>query len=183
MINYIVGEVDEIYNKIVSIKTHFDVAFLVKVVDPEKFVLNKEYKLYIYTIFNQVNFVYYGFLSPIELRVFMTLLEVNGIGPKTALQILKNIDYTRLIYYVNEKRIYDLEKINGIGNKAEKIVAEMKGELSNIIIEEPCYRNVYDALISLGYKHGIASEVITKLPKDLSEGEALKEAINLIKNG
>jgi len=86
--------------------------------------------LYIHTHVREDALDLFGFLSREEKELFLTLLSVNGIGPKAALSILSNIEPARLIEAIIEGRKSDLTDLPGVGKKlAERLALELKDKL------------------------------------------------------
>jgi Holliday junction DNA helicase RuvA len=72
----------------------------------------------------------YGFLAREEKEIFLTLLTVNGIGPKGALGILSKVEIPTLVRAILENDQASLTEIPGIGKKtAERVVVELKDSL------------------------------------------------------
>ncbi|KGO25033.1 hypothetical protein Q757_08375 [Oenococcus alcoholitolerans] len=64
--------------------------------------------------------------------LFVKLLDVSGIGPKSALAILASGDQTGLVSAVEQGQSKYLTKFPGIGNKtAQQIVLDLKGKLAD----------------------------------------------------
>lgn len=84
-------------------------------------------ELFIHTNVREDAFDLFGFQTRSEKELFLTLLSVNGIGPKSALGILSSVESTQLVEaIVDEDKTY-LTKIPGIGKKtAERVVMELK---------------------------------------------------------
>ena len=83
----------------------------------------------------------YGFYSKEEKAMFINLISVSGVGPKTALQILSGIDLQRLAIAIVNSDSKTLSKVKGLGKKtAERIILKFK---------ENCHHPVL-ALVSLG---------------------------------
>lgn len=72
----------------------------------------------------------YGFLSREEKEIFLTLLTVNGIGPKGAIGILSKVEIPTLVRAILEGDQVALTEIPGIGKKtAERVVVELKDSM------------------------------------------------------
>lgn len=72
----------------------------------------------------------YGFLSREEKEIFLTLLTVNGIGPKGAIGILSKVEIPTLVRAILEGDQATLVEIPGIGKKtAERVVVELKDSM------------------------------------------------------
>ncbi len=133
----------------------------------------------------------YGFYSQSERLMFRNLIRISGVGPKLALTILSGMsaeDFTRCILEEDSKA---LTRLPGVGKKtAERLVIELKDRLEkedSIKITngaqpiEKAANPVNDAvsaLISLGYKAQLASQMIRNLDvDDKSTEEIIREAL------
>ncbi len=182
MISYFVGIIEEINKESVSLLTNSGICFKIFTNCNKTLKRNDKIKLYIFTYIKEGEISFYGFKEKDELECFNLLNEVNGIGPKTALQILKNIDSNRLFSLIVNKNYEELSLVNGIGNKAERIILELYPKVKKFPIKDIRYDNVFNALISLGYDLSKINKVISKIENGLSDSEALKEAIKRLKN-
>ena len=95
----------------------------------------------------------FGFLTEDERRTFEILININGIGPKMALNLLSILSPDSLSSAVNLGDIDAFTVVPGVGKKmASRIILELKGklDLSNDIYD---YQSdeLANALISLGY--------------------------------
>lgn len=90
----------------------------------------KEVEAFIHTHVREDALDLYGFASRVEKDLFLTLLTVNGIGPKGAMAILSNVPAAQLVDYVLRGDKDRLTKIPGIGKKtAERLVLELADPL------------------------------------------------------
>jgi holliday junction DNA helicase RuvA len=87
-------------------------------------------ELWIYSHVREDAFDLYGFQSREEKEIFLTLLTVNGIGPKGALGILSKVEIPVLVRAILEGNQESLTEIPGIGKKtAERVVIELRDSL------------------------------------------------------
>ena len=83
-------------------------------------------ELFVYTHVREDALDLYGFSTKAEKDLFLTLLSVNGIGPKSALGIISGADADALIHAIIEGDKVYLSKLPGIGKKtAERVVLEL----------------------------------------------------------
>jgi len=119
---------------------------------------------------------------------FELLLDVSGIGPKSALSTLSVAPVSTLRKAIASGDTTYLNKVSGIGRKtAEKIIIELKDKLkeyegdiatSQVMQEE---RDILEALRTLGYSQDEAREAIKKIPSNMTEmNNRLKEALKII---
>ena len=74
----------------------------------------------------------YGFLTMEELNMFELLISVSGVGAKSALSILANVEPSKFALAVITNDTSKLVKIPGVGAKtAARIVLELKDKLKN----------------------------------------------------
>ena len=72
----------------------------------------------------------YGFLSIEEKNMFLKIINVSGIGPKMALQILSGLSLSDLAVAIKNEDIKLLSTIKGLGKKtAERLALELKDKI------------------------------------------------------
>ncbi len=73
----------------------------------------------------------YGFLSETERQLFLHLLDVSGVGPRTALAALSSMDVNLISSAIVNNQPETLARIPGIGRKtAERIIFQLKDKLA-----------------------------------------------------
>jgi len=115
----------------------------------------------------------YGFLNKERRDLFIQLILVSGIGPRTAINLLSNVSVQNFKENIITEDIQSLSLIPGIGPKtAKRIVVEIKEKITfdssskraldtskiNFNIDD-----IYTALSSLGYKKFQIDKSIKKL--------------------
>jgi Holliday junction DNA helicase RuvA len=87
-------------------------------------------ELFVYTHVREDSLELYGFSSKFEKVLFLLLLNVNGIGPKSALSILSAAEPRSLVDAIIRGDQAFLTHLPGIGKKtAERVVLELKDVL------------------------------------------------------
>lgn len=130
----------------------------------------------------------YGFLEYPELDFFETLIQISGIGPRSALGVLSVAPLDTLKRAIASGETSYLTQVSGIGKKiAEKIVLELKDKLGKVGFgaEESIFlkeeEDVLRALRSLGYSYSEAREAIKQLsPNITGTQERVKEALKIL---
>ncbi len=90
----------------------------------------KAAEFFVYTHVREDALDLYGFRTRSEKDVFLTLLSVNGIGPKLALAILSGAEAGPLVRAILEGDKDFLTRIPGVGKKtAERVVLELADPL------------------------------------------------------
>jgi Holliday junction DNA helicase RuvA len=86
----------------------------------------KPIELFVHTHVREEALDLYGFASRFEKEIFLTLLSVNGIGPKGALGILSRVEPESLVQAIVDGDREALTQVPGIGKKtAERVVLEL----------------------------------------------------------
>ncbi len=141
---------------------------------PEILALNKEISIYTYQHVREDEISLFGFISSDEYDLFVKLIAVKGLGPKTALGILSGISTNELIKNIENNDTTALKRLPGIGAKtASQIILDLKGKLIDPQKDvEHIPEDINDAMMalrSLGYK---ANE-LQFLPKELMKQHGL----------
>ncbi|WP_242343035.1 Holliday junction branch migration protein RuvA [Anaeromyxobacter terrae] len=128
----------------------------------------------------------YGFATEDEEAVFRALIDVKGVGPRAAQNILSGIDARELAQAVAGGDVARLTKVPGVGKKtAERLVVELKEKLALLaraagpgrakpgagVLEQ-----LRQALVNLGYKPPQADAAADAL-RDEAEGKKLDELL------
>ncbi|MCI0531232.1 MAG: Holliday junction branch migration protein RuvA [candidate division Zixibacteria bacterium] len=103
----------------------------------------------------------FGFLTAAEKDLFELLLNVNGVGPKSALGILSSISVTEFRNSILSENVDALTRLSGVGKKtAQRLVVELKEKISKTdgmpfaVAESPGssseIEQAMQALVSLG---------------------------------
>jgi Holliday junction DNA helicase RuvA len=141
----------------------------------------------------------FGFLSARERTAFGLLLEVQGVGPKVALQVLAGLPVGELAAVIGRGDVARLCAVRGIGRKtAERLVMELKDKVAPLMGESPApaaapagpldaaAQRAAQALQSLGYRPGLAEraaraavEALPDAPLEALVREALRQAESL----
>jgi Holliday junction DNA helicase RuvA len=143
-----------------------------------------ELKLYVSPVIRENSHSFYGFLSREERETFEVLIDISGIGPKTALGILSAFTPSDLAQAINSEDTLAISKVPGIGKKtSERLIIDMRGKLKSLLQWEEeasglCQKagsqresDAMSALVNLGYGHVLATKAVQKILKDKPELE------------
>lgn len=143
--------------------------------------------LLIHTIVREDVLDLYGFASDDELSFFKLLLEVSGVGPKTALGILNLAGIEVLQSAIAAGDATYLTRVSGVGKKsAERIVVELKDKLAKAGLAQGHEAragdaDVLEALINLGYSREESREALKSISSDAVELSArVREALRIL---
>lgn len=147
----------------------------------------EEAKIWIYQSVREDDITLYGFVTPQMKEMFLSLLEVSGIGPKVAHNICAQVEPDRFAIAVIGGDVKFLTSVKGLGKKgAERIVLELKDKLKKSgagSASSSAVRSVktvsdtssegtgiisdaIEALVVLGYKDQTASEAVSSSYED-----------------
>lgn len=131
----------------------------------------------------------FGFDNEEELRFFEMLLDVSGIGPRSALGILGITSLDTLRQAIAQGDTSYLTKVSGIGKRtAEKIVVELRDRLNAYLGESGSQSlqsdtEVLEALQALGYNLIEARNAVKEIPEDVEgTNNRIKAALTVINN-
>ncbi len=129
----------------------------------------------------------YGFIDKSSRDLFEILINISGIGPKTALCILSQFAPTDFQEAILSENIPLISSVPGLGKKtAEKVILELKDKMlkrsftkSKTTTGSPHHYDAIQALINLGFSERLASQAIEKVIKKSSGPLDLSEMITL----
>ncbi|KKU55469.1 MAG: Holliday junction DNA helicase RuvA [Parcubacteria group bacterium GW2011_GWA1_47_11] len=145
--------------------------------------IGDEIFLFIHTHIREDTLDLYGFLNLEDLNFFEMLLNVSGIGPRSALAILGVATIETLRRAIGTGDTSYLTKISGIGRKtAEKIVIELRDKMG----EEKSGSSLQgeldalEALKSLGYSQNEARSALKKTSPEATTNAKIREALKIL---
>ena len=114
----------------------------------------------------------YGFLTYEELEFFETLMDIRGVGPKSALDIsaLGSLDKIKDRILKQDEKIF--EGIPGIGSKkAMTIILELTGKIKMLGQKKGSADEAESALIQLGFSKQQAKDALGRAPSSVKDSE------------
>lgn len=196
MIGYIKGTVEEMFEDSIFLERD-GVGFRIFV---SSIFLNEigygdELKIYTYMNVREDSITLFGFKSRDELDVYKKLINVSGVGPKAAMNILSVMSADDLRFAVVSSDSAKISKAPGIGKKtAQKILIELKdkfdlGEAIETKLSTGEENNgtavadTVEALVALGYSAGDALRAARKAEAENGaedSSELLKQALKYL---
>jgi Holliday junction DNA helicase RuvA len=124
--------------------------------------------LHIYTYVREDAIQLYGFQTEDEKKIFLILLNISGIGPRIALNILSTIPPDKFHKAIDTEDVAFLCRVPGLGKKtAHRIILELKEKLPSIKDKkDDIFEDTLSALINLGYKSNVALEALQKASRN-----------------
>ena len=157
--------------------------------------LNKKVSLTIYHQISENSQSLYGFSDKAEKEMFLMLIGVSGIGPKTGINLLSSVSAQEFKRRLIAGEVEMLSALPGIGPKtARRIIVELKDKFVNYSsndmpiensLNNELYKDTYNALKSLGFNHNEINKCLGKLidkKNDFNTQDLIKESLKLLKN-
>lgn len=146
-------------------------------------------KVYIYEHIREQSHDLFGFLTLDSKRLFEQLLEVNGVGPKMALNMLSIGSAQMVRQAIASGDVKFIQQTNGVGKKvAERVVVELKDKvglsgidlaLSGLLQGEAVLMGdeAVEGLVSLGYSPHDAAKALDGIDPELPTETRIKQAL------
>ncbi|EOY2806942.1 Holliday junction branch migration protein RuvA [Enterococcus faecium] len=197
MYEYLTGVVTFINPYYIVVETN-GIGYQIALGNPYRYnsKLNQKIKIYVHQVIREDAHLLYGFDSLEEKQLFLRLVSVSGIGPKSALAIMASEDHSGLIQAVESSDVTYLTKFPGVGKKtAQQMILDLKGKFGELSIDTPfslfdeantkdatALSEAMEALSALGY----SDREIKRVEKQLKEvdnqttDEYLRQALKLM---
>lgn len=156
---------------------------------PYSYDENQPAAIYVEQVVRDTGITLYGFLSLEDKELFLKLLSVSGIGPKSAVAIMAAEDTDSLASAIQNGEVKYLTRFPGVGKKtASQIVLDLKGKLGDYVKKStaadltPSLQDALLALVALGYTQKEVDRItpkLAKLPENTADGY-VKEALALL---
>lgn len=151
----------------------------------------KDVKLYVYEHIRENSHDLFGFVSLDTKKLFELLLEVNGVGPKMALNMLSIGPSDSVKQAIAGGDVKYIQQASGVGKRvAERVVVDLKDKvgLASVDIEATgllqadsrlLQDEAVEALVSLGYTAQDAAKALKDVDQSLSTQERIKLALKV----
>lgn len=146
-------------------------------------------KVYIYEHIREQQHDLFGFVAQDTKQLFETLLGVNGVGPKMALNVLSIGTSNDVRAAIATGDVKFIQQANGVGKRvAERIVVDLKDKVGlegvdlastgllqgdGILLKD----EAVEALVSLGYAPQDAAKALQSIDASLPIEERVKRAL------
>tara|TARA_Y100000996_G_scaffold118352_1_gene88280 strand:- start:91 stop:672 length:582 start_codon:yes stop_codon:yes gene_type:complete len=153
--------------------------------------INEKVKILTYFSVSENNQSLFGFSDRGEKELFLLLIGVSGIGPKTAINMLSAVPPKEFKNRLIAGEVKMLTSLPGIGPKtARRIIVELKDKFIDSgneelpIEEDNTNTDAFYALRSLGFRSNDIRKVVNEVlkeNKDLKTELVIKESLKLLR--
>jgi Holliday junction DNA helicase RuvA len=135
----------------------------------------------------------YGFADAPERRLFQTLIDVQGVGPRVALAILAGLDPPELVRAIATGDIARLTQVKGVGRKiAERLALELREKILTVPAGKGAelpeaqagarpgagpLADVQGALVQLGYKPAELEAILERMDASRPVADLVRDAL------
>ena len=157
--------------------------------------INDDVSVMTYHQISENNQSLYAFSQKMEKELFLMLIGVSGIGPKTGINLLSSVSPNEFKRRLVAGEVEMLSSLPGIGPKtARRIIVELKDKFSNFATTDmpiensegnESYRDTYNALKSLGFNHNEINKCLNKIINEnnnLDTQNLIKESLRILKS-
>lgn len=154
--------------------------------DVNKLALKDKVKVHIYEYVREQAYDLYGFLDAKTKQLFVQLLDVNGVGPRMALNMLSIGPVDQVKQAIAEGEVKYLQQASGVGKRvAERVVVDLKDKIGlfasddalGFLKDGAISDEAMQALVELGYSPGDAAKALQKVDKKLPTEERVRQAL------
>ena len=148
--------------------------------------------LHIHSHIREDAFNLMGFATLDERDLFRMLIQISGIGPRMALNLLSHISPNDFIDTIKRENLKRLTAIPGIGKRtAERMIVELRDKLKDLALglsaseaqsaekAKTILRDVQSALVNFGYRASQVEKVVASLETDAEAGVDLEQLVLL----
>ncbi|HTB49272.1 MAG TPA: Holliday junction branch migration protein RuvA [Verrucomicrobiae bacterium] len=157
--------------------------------DYARLITGEAAKVYIYEHIREQSHDLFGFLARDTQALFTQLLEVNGVGPKMALNVLSIGTANDLRVAIAGGDVKYIQQASGVGKRlAERLVVELKDKVGLIGVdlqttgllqaEDALLKDeAVEALVVLGYTAADAAQALQNVDSGLATEQRIKAAL------
>ncbi|HET6150367.1 MAG TPA: Holliday junction branch migration protein RuvA [Polyangia bacterium] len=140
----------------------------------------------------------YGFTDADERRLFQTLIDVQGVGPRVALAILAGLPAGELVRAIAGGDVARLTQIKGVGRKiAERLTVELRDKIAALPLARGAgvpvpspprsttptgpLGDVYGALVALGFRANEFEALLGDMDPARPTADLVKQALSALR--
>ncbi|GIC69684.1 Holliday junction branch migration protein RuvA [Fructobacillus tropaeoli] len=134
MYEYLRGVITQVWPGYIVLESKDGIGYKIFPANPYHYTVDQEAQVFVEQIVRETELTLYGFASMTEKGLFNKLLNVSGIGPKSALAILAGADPASLVAAIDQDEVGYLTQFPGVGKKtAQQIILDLKGKMADFV--------------------------------------------------
>lgn len=190
MYYYLKGQIVELNDEFAVIDVN-GVGYEFLIINKNDFNIGEYTLVYTLHIVREDDELFVGFKDLESKSVFTKFISCKGIGPKTAINALKDTTIDKFKEMIVNEDIKSLKKLSGIGPKAAaQIILDLKGSLKQSSFNNvETYKKLNDeqvaakdVLKSMGFKSKDIDDILNKLPDNLTANVYVIEVLKKVGN-
>ena len=142
----------------------------------------------------------FGFATMLEKKMFLSLVKVNGVGPKMAIKILSAARIEQLAAMIDAGDVRALSSLPKVGKKtAEQLILSLKGKLVLNDDEKPVTKtaprgsatlltakfsgvraDILSALVNLGFRFQDAEKVVADMSEEIELQQGVRQGLQVL---
>lgn len=160
--------------------------------------IGSDVQLRIYTHVREDAIQLFGFKTLRERDLYLRLISVQGIGPKSGIAMLSGMSADEIILAIRSNDLARLKSIPGVGLKtAERLVIELRDKVAELsgdgsvldsaskteVPVDAVFQDALSALINLGYQRNAAEKALQQAASEgteMSVQKLLRRSLQLL---
>lgn len=144
--------------------------------------------VHIYTHVREDQLHLFGFLSGSDREMFIRLLSVSGVGPKSAMMIIDN-GVGAVVKAIQTSDIAFFQSVPRLGKKtAQKIIVELQSKVGtveelNLSPENTMQQDLRAALLNMGYNESRVDQLVREVDPTFDIAQAVKWSLQQFTRG
>ncbi len=185
MIAYIKGTVESIEIDSIIVES-YGIGYEMFFPSVDRVTIGQNVHVYTYQHIREDENTLFGFFNKAEKQLFVRLISVKGVGPKTVMGMLRFAKYHDIIQAIEGEDVVFIKSMPGIGAKsASQIILDLKGKLvapADAVsqkVSNQALSDALEALKALGYKTTECNQVSKHLSTigDKTSDEYIRAAL------
>ncbi len=152
--------------------------------------IGQQARIYTYLNIREDAHLLFGFATAEEKELFILLISVSGIGPKSAIGIISSVQPKEFRQAILKDNLAFITALPSVGKKtAQRLIIELKEKVARLssgevpttpTVSSDLTQQATMALVSLGYGKSIAEKAIARALRESPDGAtSLQEMIKL----
>lgn len=144
--------------------------------------------VHIYTHVREDQLHLFGFVSGSDREMFIRLLSVSGVGPRSAMMIIDN-GVSAVVKAIQTSDVAFFQSVPRLGKKtAQKIIVELQSKVGtveelNLSPENTMQQDLREALLNMGYNQTRVDQLVREVDPSLDIAQAVKWSLQQFSKG